>query len=90
MNKNWYIYVLECSDGSFYCGVSTDVGRRAFEHNNTKKGAKYTRTRRPVKVVFSFLCENKKEAYQLEYKFKKLKRSKKIKIIDGELSLYEI
>lgn len=90
MNKDWYIYVLECSDGSLYCGVSTDVDRRLHEHNNTKRGAKYTKTRRPVKVVFSFLCSNKKEAYQLEYKFKKLKRNKKEKIVNGDISIYEI
>jgi putative endonuclease len=90
MDKDWYIYVLECSDGSLYCGVSTDIDRRLHEHNNTKRGAKYTKTRRPVKVVFSFLCANKKEAYQLEYKFKKLKRTKKEKIVNGEISVYEI
>ena len=47
----WYLYILECSDGTLYTGISKDPERRLNEHNNSKKGAKYTAARRPVKLI---------------------------------------
>ena len=50
---DWYFYALLCADGTYYAGVTTDLRRRLHEHNKTRKGAKYTRTRRPVSIVYS-------------------------------------
>lgn len=79
----WYLYVAQCSDGSLYAGVSTDVGRRIRTHN-IGKGAKYTRGRRPVKLVYQRLCGNMPDALKAERAFKKLPRSRKLKIITVE------
>lgn len=74
---DWFMYVLECSDGSFYCGVTTDIERRVNEHNSPKSKTKYTRTRRPVKLVYSEPQPSKSDAFKAEYAFKKLSRAKK-------------
>ena len=73
----WYQYVVECSDSSYYAGVTTDLNRRINEHNTTNKGAKYTRSRRPVKLVYSTEHSNRSEAQKAEAKFKKLTREEK-------------
>ena len=77
----WYLYVVECVDGSLYTGVTTDLQRRLHEHNNTKRGAKYTRTRRPVQLVWHKEYENRSQAQASEYQFKKLVHKQKWKII---------
>lgn len=76
--------MLECSDGTIYTGITTDLKRRLYEHNHTTKGAKYTRTRRPVKLVWSRQSENRKTAMQEERKIKKLPKKKKISKINTE------
>ena len=80
----WYQYVVECGDGSFYAGTTTDIQRRLFEHNETKKGAKYTRSRRPVKLVHIVEFSSRSEAQKSEAAFKKLSRSEKEKIVYKE------
>jgi putative endonuclease len=77
----YYVYLLECSDFSYYCGITTDIERRVHEHNHSKKSAKYTRSRRPVKLIWSKIVENRSEATRLEIQIKKLskKRLKKRK-----------
>ena len=79
--KEWFVYLLVCSDNTFYCGVTTDVFKRFGEHNFSDKGAKYTKGRRPVHLVWYERCLSKQDAYQQEYKIKKMKRSKKEQII---------
>ncbi|NCU18671.1 GIY-YIG nuclease family protein [Pallidibacillus pasinlerensis] len=77
MEKNeHYFYVLECADGSFYGGYARDVQKRLAVHNSGK-GAKYTRSRLPVKLIYSETYETKSEAMRAEYKFKKLTRKEK-------------
>ena len=49
----YYLYILKCSDGTLYTGITVDLKRRVGEHNTSKLGAKYTRSRRPVKLVYS-------------------------------------
>jgi len=71
-----YLYVLECSDATFYAGYTSDIERRIKQHNDGK-GAKYTRGRTPVKCVYFEEFSNKKEAMQAEYAFKQLNRSNK-------------
>ncbi len=84
--KSWFVYVVKCSDGSLYCGITTDTSRRIHEHNFTKKAAKYTRSRRPITLVFSSVPMSRSVAASVEAKFKKLPTHKKrALIIDDEL-----
>jgi putative endonuclease len=76
----WYIYILECSDGTLYTGITTDVNRRLSEHNSGK-GAKYTRVRRPVVLRALFEAKNRSEASKEEYRIKQLNRTEKLKLI---------
>ena len=77
----WYLYVVECCDGSLYCGITKDVTDRVIAHNRGK-GAKYTRARRPVRLLqCAEVSENKGAALRLEYQFKKLQRKKKMEVL---------
>lgn len=80
--SNWYVYILECSDGTFYTGITTDLKRRVREHNQTKLGAKYTRVRRPVKLVYHESCENRSDAGKSEYRLRKLPRRSKVELVN--------
>ena len=80
-NRSWFVYVVECSDNSLYCGISTDVDRRVKEHNESSRGSKYTRSRRPVKLVRSWEVASQSEAMKAENRFKKLSRDDKLKIL---------
>ena len=71
------MYVVRCSDDTLYTGVTTDLKRRLHEHNRTKRGAKYTKTRRPVKLVYFEEFEDRSSAQSAEHSFKKLIRQKK-------------
>jgi len=76
----YYCYIVECSDGSFYTGWSTDVRRRLQAHN-AGRGARYTRSRLPVKLVYWETCSDRSNALKRERKIKKLNREKKQKLI---------
>ena len=76
-NKSWYVYLLECHDGTYYCGTTTDLERRIEEHNQGV-GAKYTRGRTPVTLVASRRCLNRSAACRLEAWVKSLPKSKKL------------
>jgi putative endonuclease len=73
----WAVYVLRCSDGSFYCGITTDVERRVREHNGLPTGAAYTRARRPVTLVTSWASPDRSSATKTERAFKRLSRKAK-------------
>jgi len=73
--------MLKCSDDTLYTGITTDLKRRIDEHNNSQKGAKYTRIRRPVKLVYNESCENKSSATKRECEIKKLSREQKLELI---------
>ena len=75
----YYLYMVQCSDDTLYTGIATDLERRVEEHNSSDKGAKYTRARRPVKLVYSEEYENRSEASKREYFIKK-KMSRKDKV----------
>lgn len=75
--KAWYVYVVRCNDGSLYCGTTTDVTRRVGEHNTSPKGAKYTRSRRPVTLIRSWRCGSRSEACKAELRFKSLSKAEK-------------
>ncbi len=81
----WSMYVVRCSDGSLYCGITTDVKRRVSEHNTSYRGAKYTRSRRPVSLAYSRRCLSKSEAILNENAFKKMKKAdKELFILDNQ------
>ena len=75
---NWHLYVVECADGSLYTGITTDLTRRVHEHNSTARGAKYTRSRRPVRLVYSREYADRSTASKAEAGFKKLSRQEKV------------
>jgi putative endonuclease len=77
----YYLYILKCSDKTLYSGITTDLVRRIKEHNTSKLGAKYTRSRRPVKLVYSKKYRNRSTASKAEAKVKSLSRSEKLKFI---------
>jgi putative endonuclease len=80
----WYVYIVECSDWTLYTGITTDILRREEEHNSSEKWAKFTKIRRPVKIVFTYEIENRSQASKLEYSIKKMTRSQKLDIISGK------
>jgi len=80
-HQTWFLYVVHCDDGTLYSGVTTDVSRRVNEHNKSKRGAKYTKSRRPVRLVFWMDFCNRSTAHKAEHHFKKLTRKDKEEII---------
>ena len=82
MEEIWYLYILRCKDGSLYTGITTDVLRRLEEHRSGK-GAKYTRSRLPVKLVYVEEWETKQQAMQREAYIKGLTRKDKEKLVWG-------
>ncbi|MDQ0273117.1 GIY-YIG nuclease family protein [Cytobacillus purgationiresistens] len=79
-NNEHYFYVLECNDGSLYAGYTNNLERRLKKHNEGK-GAKYTRGRAPLKLVFHQTFDNKRDAMRAEYRFKQLDRKQKLDVI---------
>jgi putative endonuclease len=77
----YFVYILQCSDSTFYTGITTNLDRRVKEHNNSKLGAKYTKARRPVKLIYSQEFNNRSEALIEEAKIKKLSRTEKLNLI---------
>ena len=82
--SDWFVYIVECADKTFYTGVATDLDRRIEEHNSSKVGARYTRARRPVCLVYSEPCENRSHACKRESAIKKLTRPQKQKLIQNQ------
>ena len=80
---SYFVYILECSDKTLYTGIATDLERRLDEHNNSDKGAKYTKIRRPLTLVYSEESENRSSASKREYEIKKLSREKKLELINA-------
>ena len=77
---NFFVYLLECSDHTLYCGYTNNLDDRVNTHNRGK-GAKYTRNRWPVKLVYYESFETKSEALKREHKIKQLTRREKLKLI---------
>lgn len=79
--STYFVYILRCGDGSLYTGIATDVERRADVHNSGK-GAKYTRSRLPVTVVYRETCGDRSTALKREAAIKKMPREEKLKLIE--------
>ena len=77
----YYVYILECADGSLYVGSTNDLEKRLHQHNNSKSGAHYTKMRRPVALKYSEKLKNLSEALKREIEIKRWKREKKLKLI---------
>ncbi len=82
MEKQWILYILECKDGSLYTGITDDLSRRIQMHESGK-GAKYTRGRGPLTLVYSEECESHSHALKREYAVKSLTRNEKLQLCDS-------
>ena len=81
----YYVYILKCFDDTLYTGITTELERRLDEHNHSDKGAKYTRARRPVTLVYSENFIDRSLASKREYEIKKkMSRAMKLDLIKGE------
>lgn len=76
----WYVYMLRCRDKTLYTGVTTDIARRLKEHEEGRSGAKYTRARRPLCLVYIEHCASRSEAQKRESEIKKLRKIVKEKL----------
>ena len=81
---SWGVYLVECSDGTLYCGATNDLKRRLKAHNGGK-GAKYTRGKLPVVLMAWRDVGDQREALRLEIKVKKARRCRKVRVLNGEL-----
>ena len=82
----WYVYIIECKDGSLYTGITGNLKRR-FEEHKSGKGGKFTRAFKFRKLLFSELCGNKNDALKREVQIKGWTRKKKLALIKGDLEL---
>lgn len=80
--STWFVYMLECADGTLYTGVATDVAARVAVHN-AGKGAKYTRGRRPVTLVYQEQIGNRGAALSREHAIKRMRAADKRKLVSG-------
>ena len=81
----YFVYILQCADHTFYTGITTNLDRRIKEHNISKVGAKYTKARRPVKLISYQEFNNRSEASIEEARIKKLSRIEKLNLIKTNL-----
>lgn len=82
MDTIWYLYILRCRDGSLYTGITTDVEKR-LEAHRCGKGAKYTRGRGPLELVYRERCGDHSQALKRELEIKALPREAKLALIEG-------
>ncbi|MEA2097513.1 MAG: GIY-YIG nuclease family protein [Patescibacteria group bacterium] len=83
----YYLYILECADKTLYTGITVDLRRRVDEHNFSKLGAKYTKSRKPVKLVYSKKFRNRVTASKEEFKIKMLTRKEKLEMIENKKNI---
>ena len=78
---SYNVYIVQCSDTTLYTGIAVDVEKRVHEHNYSLKGAKYTKARRPVKLLYTQEYKDRSSASKREYEIKKMSRDQKLKLI---------
>ena len=81
-SRSWYVYILKCRDGTLYTGTTNDLSRREEEHNRGT-ASRYTRSRRPVQIIYQEPCPNRSAALKKEYAVKSLTRKEKEDYIDS-------
>ena|GEM_PF-293520 len=79
----WFVYLVRCRDGTLYTGITTDLARRLKEHNCGPRGARYTRSRRPVTLVYSEAASSRSQAAQREWQIKRLTVVQKWALVGG-------
>lgn len=78
--RPWVLYILKCSDGSLYAGITNDLKRRLMQHG-AGRASRYTRGRRPVRIVYRESCESRSHALKREWAVKALSRKEKEELI---------
>jgi len=79
--NTWFVYIVQCSDDTLYTGICCDVQRRIHEHNKLKSAARYTRNRRPVKLIYREQVACRRTTAQREHRIKKMKTEEKQALI---------
>jgi len=79
MEQSYFVYILECSDGSLYTGSTNNLEKRVRDHNTSKNGAHYTKIRRPVTLKYFEVCETYAESRKREAEIKRLSREEKMR-----------
>jgi len=79
---SYFVYIVQCKDDTLYTGIAKDLQKRVDGHNSSQKGAKYTKARRPVRLVYSEISEDRSSASKREYTIKKLSRLQKLELIN--------
>lgn len=82
-HRRYFVYIMECQDGTYYTGYTNDLEKRLREHNESKRGARYTRAKRPVKLVWKKEYRYSKYAMSTEHKIKELNRYQKKLLVGG-------
>lgn len=83
----WHVYIVRCADGSLYTGIARDLARRIAEHNGERgAGARYTRSRRPVRLVYSEVALNRSAASRREHQIKQLTRKQKLALVRASVA----
>lgn len=80
-NRKWRVYIVQCSDGTLYTGITKDIEKRIIQHNSNHIGAKYTKGRRPVKLVYFEASDSRSNALKREYQIRKLPLTDKMDLI---------
>jgi putative endonuclease len=78
-SQSWFLYILQCVDGTLYTGITTDIFRRISQHENGK-GAKYTKGRSPFKIIYTETHNNRSEASKREVEVKRMSRGEKMEL----------
>ena len=84
-SSSYFLYIVQCADKTLYTGITTNIERRMEEHNFSPKGAKYTKSRRPVKLVYHERHPDRSSASKREFFIKKMSRKEKKLLINIEL-----
>ena len=81
--NSYFVYILRCADDTLYIGTTNDIARRLKEHNESKNGARYTKIRRPVVLVYEEAGHTRSSALKREYELKQMTRKEKLELISG-------
>ena len=79
--EKWHVYIVRCRDGTFYTGIARILEKRIEEHNSGDGGARYTRSRRPVRLVYAEESPSRSAALKREHKIKRMSRAAKKRLI---------
>ena len=88
--RNTHVYILECADKTLYTGCAINLEKRIREHNESRAGARYTRGRRPVKLVYVELYSSHSKALRREAEIRKFSRTQKLLLINGTLDQIDV